>query len=42
MFPGKVRDVELSCGEPFELSHSGYFTNADVHRLLAGIVLGSE
>lgn len=37
LFPGRVRDVEVSSGEPFPAAHSAYFANPAVHWLLARI-----
>ncbi|UJA09471.1 hypothetical protein [Streptomyces collinus] len=41
VFPGRVRDVELSDGQPFLAAHSGYFRNPGVHELLAQILRGT-
>ncbi|MER5752247.1 hypothetical protein [Streptomyces sp. NPDC002088] len=37
-FPGRVQDRELTSGQPFKASHSAYFRNPDVLRLLAQVV----
>lgn len=38
VFPGRVRDIELSDGQPFLAAHSGYFKNPAVHLLLADLL----
>lgn len=39
-FPGGVRDVEITSGEPFPVAHRAYLPNKAVHRLLAEIARG--
>lgn len=36
-FPGRVRDVEITSGEPFPVAHRAYLPNKAVHGLLAAI-----
>ncbi|MGW8359909.1 hypothetical protein ACWGK1_04960 [Streptomyces wedmorensis] len=36
VFPGRVEDVALDSRQPFPLSHSAYWSNPELYRLLAG------
>ncbi|GCB48628.1 alpha/beta hydrolase [Streptomyces sp. NL15-2K] len=42
VFPGRARDIERTSGQPFPASHSAYFSNPDLHTLLAGILREGE
>ncbi|MFD8819629.1 hypothetical protein ACFV23_51195, partial [Streptomyces sp. NPDC059627] len=35
VFPGRVRDVALDSRQPFPLSHSAYWSNPELYRVLA-------
>ncbi|MFI7497596.1 hypothetical protein ACIBVL_03615 [Streptomyces sp. NPDC049687] len=36
VFPGRVQDIALDSRQPFPLSHSAYWSNPELYRLLAG------